>query len=191
VFTTTSGTEIREQLAELFTEMFAAIGVEYEIDLEPSTLFFGETLDSGNWDLGEWAWVGTPGFAGLIGIHDIFDPEGPPPIGGNNYRWGTPAVEGEEDVFNQGPGLVNDEFSARGAELRDEMNASIDQDALVALLNEFEQLLADQVVIIPLFQRLDPGAVWADRVGGFKHNPSQAALTWNMEGWYRVDMMEG
>jgi hypothetical protein len=44
-------------------------------------------------------------------------------------------------------------------------------------------------VIIPLYQRLDAGAVWADTVGGFKHNPSQSAITWNMAQWYRIDLM--
>jgi peptide/nickel transport system substrate-binding protein len=190
VFTSTAGNEAREQLSELFTEMFAAIGVEYEIDMEPSTLFFGETLDTGHWDLGEWAWVGTPGFAGLIGIHDLWAPSQVPPDGQNYYRWGTAAVEGVGEGFDQGPSLVINEETERTQELRDAMNATVDVDELIALMNEMEQLLADNVVIIPLYQRLDPGAVWADTVGGFKHNPSQAAITWNMEFWYRIDLMD-
>jgi hypothetical protein len=44
------------------------------------------------------------------------------------------------------------------------------------------------VVIIPLYQRLDPGAVWADKIGGYKHNPSQAGDAWNIELWYRIDL---
>ena len=171
--------------------LLAAVeGVTYENQLEDSSIFFGETLDFGNWDLGEWAWVGTPGFAGLISIHDVFDPEGAAPDGQNFYRWGTPAVEGADpDGFNQGASSVIDEHTARFAELRDAMNSTVDEGELVTALNEAEDILADQVVIIPLYQRLDPGAVWADTVGGFKHNPSQASVTWNMEDWYRIDLM--
>jgi peptide/nickel transport system substrate-binding protein len=189
VFSTTSNNDARVTLSQLFIEMFAEAGLGYEIALEDSSLFFGETLDFGNWDLGEWAWLGTPGYAGLISAHDLFDPEGPPPGGGNYYRWGTAEVTGEDpDGFNQGASSVVDENTLRFAELRDMMNATVDVAELTLLVNEAEHILADQVVIIPLYQRLDPGAVWADEVGGYKHNPSQAGDTWNLEEWYRVDL---
>jgi len=29
--------------------------------------------------------------------------------------------------------------------------------------------------------------VWANEIGGFKHNPTQAGHTWNIEDWYRAD----
>jgi peptide/nickel transport system substrate-binding protein len=190
VFSTTSNNDARVTLSQLFVEMFAASGIEYETALEDSSLFFGETFDFGNWDLGEWAWLGTPGYAGLVSAHDLFDPEQPPPAGQNRYRWGTPEVTGADpDGFNQGPSSVIDENTARFAELRDLMNTTADVELLTEYVNEAERILADQVVIIPLYQRLDPGAVWADEVGGFKHNPSQASVTWNLEQWYRVDRM--
>ena len=31
------------------------------------------------------------------------------------------------------------------------------------------------------------GAVWADEIGGYAYNPSQAGHTWNIERWYRTD----
>ena len=76
VFTTTSNNATRRVLSELFVQMFDDAGILYEPQLEDSSLFFGETLDFGNWDLGEWAWVGSPGYFGLVGIHDVFNPEG-------------------------------------------------------------------------------------------------------------------
>ncbi len=189
IFSTTSNNDARVTLSQLFIQMFEDAGIGYEAQLEDSSLFFGETLDFGNWDLGEWAWVGTPGFAGLVSIHDVFDPEAPPPDGQNFYRWGTPEVTGADpDGFNQGPSSVIDDASARFAAVRDEMNATVDEDELIALINEAENILADNVVIIPLYARLDPGAVWADEVAGYKHNPSQAGDTWNMEVWYRLDL---
>ncbi|OFW52538.1 MAG: hypothetical protein A2146_07705 [Actinobacteria bacterium RBG_16_67_10] len=192
IFSTTAGNDAREQLSVLFVEMMADAGILYEAQLEDSALFFGETLDFGTADLGEFAWVGTPGFAGLIGIHDVWDPEQPPPDGQNSYRWGTAAVEGKEpEGFNQAASSVIDEHSARFAELRDLMNSTVVEADLITYLNEAENILADQVVFIPLYQRLDPGAVWADTIAGYKHNPSQAGDTWNVEFWYRVDLMEG
>ena len=66
-----------------------------------------------------------------------------------------------------------------------------DQDELLALVHEAEEILADQVVIIPIYGRLDPGVVWADEIGGYVHNPSQASDLWNVECWYRVDRDSG
>lgn len=176
VFSTTSNNDARVKMSELFVGMFEQSGIPYENQLEDSQLFFGETLDNGKWDLGEWAWVGSPGLSGLIGIHDVWDPESPPPDGSNYYRWGT------EDSS------VIDDVTARYAEVRDEMNATVDEAELTALIHEAENIIADNLVIIPLYARLVTAAVWADRIGGFKHNPTQASHTWNNEFWYRTDL---
>jgi len=64
VFSTTSNNASRVLLSELFVGMFEAAGIGYEAQLEDSTLFFGETLDFGNWDFGEWACRARPGSPG-------------------------------------------------------------------------------------------------------------------------------
>lgn len=174
VFSTTSNNDARVKISELFVDMFAAAGIPYENQLEDSQLFFGETLDNGLWDFGEWAWVGSPGVSGLIGIHDLWDPEAPPPDGQNYYRYG---VEAE--------GAFVDDATARYAEVRDEMNATVDEDELIALVAEAENILADNAVFHPLYARLVTAAVWEDELEGFKHNPTQAGHTWNIEYWYR------
>ena len=116
------------------------------------------------------------GLSGLVSIHDVFDPEAPPPDGSNYYRWGT------EDSS------VIDDASARFAEVRDAMNATVDDQELLALINEAENLLADNLVIFPLYARLATAAVWEDEIGNYKHNPTSAGHTWNMAYWYRVDL---
>jgi peptide/nickel transport system substrate-binding protein len=176
VFSTTSNNDARVKLSELFVNMFQDVGVTYENKLEDSQIFFGETLDNGLWDFGEWAWVGSPGLSGAISLFDLFDPEAPPPDGANYYRWGTPDSS------------VIDENSQRFAEIRDELNTSVDENVLIPLMQEGEAILADQVVIIPLYARLVTAAAWGDKVGGYKHNPTQASDLWNMEEWYRVDL---
>ena len=176
VFSTTSNNDARVKMSELFVDMFTAAGIPYENQLEDSTLFFGETLDNGLWDFGEWAWVGSPGLSGLIGIHDLWDPEAPPPDGQNYYRWGVEA-----------DGSYVDDATARFAVVRDEMNATVDPAELTSLIAEAENILADNAVMHPLYARLVTAAVWEDTIGGFKHNPTQASHTWNIEDWYRAD----
>ena len=175
VFSTTSNNDARVKMSELFVGMFEKSGIPYENQLEDSQLFFGETLDNGKWDLGEWAWQGSPGLSGLVAAHDLFDPEAPPPEGSNYYRWGT------EDSS------VIDDATARFAEIRDAVNATVDETELAALFAEAEAILADNLVIYPLYARLSTAAVWEDEVGGFKHNPTQATDTWNLEAWFRTD----
>jgi ABC-type transport system substrate-binding protein len=68
------------------------------------------------------------------------------------------------------------------------MNGTVDEAELLGYIAEAETILADQVVFIPLYQRIDAGAVWADTIGGYRHNPSRAGDTWNIEFWYRKDL---
>ena len=176
IFSTTSNNDARQKIAQIVGENLTAIGIDYEQQLEDSSLFFGESAPNGTTDLQEWAWLGTPGLAGVVGILDIWDPENPGPDGDNWYYWGT------EDS------TLIDENTERFAALRDEANATVNEDELIALVQEAEQILADQVVIIPLYARLVVAAYWGDEVQGVKHNPSQQGYTWNIGEWHRVDI---
>jgi ABC-type transport system substrate-binding protein len=176
IFSTTSNVDDRTRVSELLVQMFADVGITYESQLEISQVFFDETYHSGEWDMGEWAWVGAPGFSGLIAGLSVFDPDASPPEGLNNYRWGT------EDSS------VIDDNTRRFAEIYDALNTSIDPGVLEPLVKEAEDILANQVVIIPLYARLDPAVVWADTVGGFRHNPTRASFTWNVEEWYQLSL---
>jgi peptide/nickel transport system substrate-binding protein len=177
VFTTNTGNEERVRVSELLVGMFEASGIPYQNKLEDSVDFFGETLSTGSWDLGQWTWRGSPGLSSIVGFHDVFDPEPPPPPDDQNfYRWGT------EDSS------VIDDTTRRFAEVRDGMNATVDEHELAALIREAESILADDLVIIPLYAHPVAGAVWEDEIVGFKHNPTQAGFTWNIESWWRNDL---
>ena len=176
VFTTTSNVPFRVRMSELFVDMFGAAGIPYENQLEDGQFFWGQTFYDGAWDLGEWAWIGSPGLSGLVGITNLWDPENPPPAGQNNYLYGVEAA-----------GAVSDETSLRFADVRDEMFSTVDTSELTALIQESERILADNAILHPLYARLVTAAVWADEIGGFKHNPTRAGYTWNIEDWYRAD----
>ncbi|NQV06140.1 hypothetical protein HQ535_06295 [bacterium] len=211
VFSTTSNADERPAIARLLVDMLGAGGIEVELQLEDSSLFFGPTLDNGTWDLGQWAWIAAPGAGGALGNLAIFDPGSPvtgdPNVGSQSYtgsnfaRWGTSAVTGQplgpERSFgappgtvyrvdlNQGPSLVSDEHSARYEDLIDLMEATADIDEFTSLAIEAEQILADQVVFIPLSTRNAYGAVWASRIDGYVYSPWNQ--TWNVEKWRRAD----
>ena len=59
-FTTNASNDDRALVAELVGEMLTDVGVIYLDTSEDSITFFGETVGSGRYDLGMWAWAKRP-----------------------------------------------------------------------------------------------------------------------------------
>jgi ABC-type transport system substrate-binding protein len=176
VFSTTSNADTRPALAEQLESQLEGVGFQVELQSEDSQKYFGPTLEEGTWDMGLWAWLGSPGAAAIVDIFRIFDPDGPPPEGDNYYRWGT-----------VGTPTRNDAAVGRFRELLAEIRATASRDRVYELAAEMEEILAAEAVIIPVWSHLTVGAAWADAIGGFQHNPTQLGNSWNIERWYRVD----
>ena len=154
--------------------MMDDLGIMYENQLEDSQLFFGETLDQGIWDVGSWAWLSRPGYQRAVEVLELYDPDGPPPDGANYVRWGT-----------EGSDLV-DAASVRYGEILDELEGEVDHRVAASLIREAEQILADNVVIIPLYSRPVFLALRAEEVGGM--SATSGLFTWNIDEWYRLDV---
>ncbi|MBI5157125.1 MAG: hypothetical protein HZA58_03825 [Acidimicrobiia bacterium] len=185
VFVTTSA-DIRMRLAETLAPMFADAGINYRFETDPALVFFGDTLDFGNYDLGNWSWKGNPGFVRAVAMHAAWSPTSTPPEGLAFSRWGSPAVSGKEEAgFNQGASSVINEKSARYGIIARLMEFTADERELHAYFAEAETLLAEDLVFIPLFEVPDPGVVWADEIAGYHHYP--ALDTWNIATWHRSD----
>ncbi len=172
VYSTTAGGASRPALAGALGEMLEDIGIEFVLQLEDSELFFEDTLPAGSWDVGGWAWVHRVGMQGALTTMEIFDPAEPPPEGNNYYRWGTldSTVAGDP-----APELMR--------ELLDRARHAADPTEVAAIYNDVEQLLADNVVVIPIAARRSLLAVRTDHVAGVIHNPTDAGFTWNVEMW--------
>ncbi|HEV3011755.1 MAG TPA: ABC transporter family substrate-binding protein, partial [Actinomycetota bacterium] len=67
---TTAGNTLRETQGQLFQAQMKEIGVEIKIANLDSQKLFGEALPNGNFDIANFAWVGSP-FA-ISGARDIF-----------------------------------------------------------------------------------------------------------------------
>ncbi len=186
VINTTSGSGLRTEAGRLAEQMLDAVGIDARLAVEDVDLFFGPTFLRGTWDVGMWAWEMPGGLSGILRTLAYWDPAGPPPIGVNYQRWGTPAVSDQGPAFDQGASRVSDATTTRYAEILEEMRTTVDRDRLAALATEAEDILADQVVIIPLATRGKGAAWWSGTLGGVRNHPSRPA-TWNAERWYRPD----
>jgi ABC-type transport system substrate-binding protein len=187
VFTAQSA-DLRIRLSEILEPMFTDVGIAFRAELDPALVFFGSTLDFGRYDLGGYSWKGSPGLAPLVRIHGAWDPGATPPLGLSFGRWGSREVIGQEEAgYNQGPSSVIDDNTRRYEILVSQMKFTADATELRAYFEEAEQILADQIVFIPLFQTPDAGVVWADEIGGYRHNTTEAGDLWNVGSWYRAD----
>jgi len=185
VVTTTAEGSLRPEIGALVADMLDAVGCDARLAVEDTTLFFGRTFARGDWDLGLWAWNLPAGASGVSRTLAYWDPEGPPPLGLNYQRWGTPAVTGQGEDFDQAASTVFGSATARYAALLEEMRATADRDEVLALAAEAGEILADQVVLIPLATRGGALAWWGDSIAGPSRHPSRP-LTWNLERWYLV-----
>lgn len=149
-------------------------GFDAELQLEDAAIFFGPTLDNGSWDVASWGLVSVPGVAGAGAFYGVFDPDGLPFVGANFFRWGTidSTVSGDEvDVYRR---------------LVDDLRVVVEPSAAAVLLSQMEDLLADQVVFIPLIVRDDIGAAWwPGAVEGPALNP-HGGIAWNVATWRRT-----
>jgi len=154
--------------------MLREAGFDAELQLEDAAVFFGPTLDNGAWDVGSWGLASAPGVSYAAALLEVFDPDGLPFVGSNFFRWGT------IDSIVSGPEID------RYRDLIDELRGVVDAGEAAVLLAAAEEILADQVVIIPLIVRDDVGAAWwGSRLEGIRLNPF-AGIAWNVASWRRI-----
>ncbi len=171
IVTTTGNADERPKIVDALEPAFTAAGVTYEARLEDAQEFFQGTIIDGTYDVGLWAWVADPGYAGRLSLMETLDPAASPPDG-NLGRWGS-------------GGTAND-ATHRFSQIVAEARTTIDPDRFTELAAEAEAILAQELPLIPLFSRGSGLAVWPDVVTGVVHNVRPSDFTWNVETWQRV-----
>ncbi len=166
VINTTGNGELRIEVAEALVPSFAASGVDLTTDFVDSVVFFGDVLPGSTFDIGMWAWISDGGYRSTMTLLETFDPQGA--TGGyNGWGQGQAATSG----------------SARFSEIVEQARTVTSTSRFKELVAEAEAILADEVPILPLFQRASYAAVWSDHLQGVSHNSTRATFTWNIEEW--------
>ena len=153
-FTTTLGNKLRETQGELLQAQMKQVGIDIKIANLDSQKFFGEALPNGNFDIGNFAWVGGP-FA-VSGNRDIYRTGG-----GSNY--GQYSNKKVDQLFAQATG----EFDAAKA---------------AKLLNQIDQIVTDDMATIPLYNKPTFLAIRNNFVG-VSDNATQDGPFWNSKTW--------
>ena len=165
---TTAGNERRELFFEFAQQQLQDVGIEVNADFgEPAVVFSADVLVAGEWDLFNFAWVGSP------------DPQD------NVELWGCFASEedrntpGEEFGFQNYHRFCPDDAVSQA--LIDSQRA-VDPEERAALMNEAGRGLAEDIPILPLYQ-LPEILIHSDDFTGFAVNPTQMGPTWNVAEW--------
>ncbi len=173
VLTAPAANDATVDLAGRIIVMLREAGIGAELQLEESALFFGATIDDGTWDVGAWTLPGGTGTAPAIDVTEFFDPDGLPFVGTNVFRWGT--IDS----------TVQDPITSEYADLIDRLRAAIDPNEIDPLLLEAEQMLAENMVFLPIAPAGQVAVVWwGDEVTGPAVHPL-AGIAWNVETWQR------
>ncbi len=166
-FNTTNSLE-RSLVAGVVTQELASGGMFVDVGLEDPGLFFRDFVIAGEYDLALWAWEATPGPLGAYG--DLSD------------RFGDPETVGE---FNFYGWVATD--SPQAAEVNaalEEVGRTMDLDGIAAALQRIDELIAADMVVIPLYQGL-AGTVYApDAVAGVDTPNGGLPLTVDAATWF-------
>jgi peptide/nickel transport system substrate-binding protein len=122
---TTAGNKLRETQGELFQAQMKEAGIEIKIANLDSQKLFGDALPNGNFDIANFAWVGTP-FA-VSSNQDIYRTGG----GGNYGAYTNTKVDA---LFKQ---AIAETDEAKSAELA----------------NQIDQQITEDMATIPLYQK--------------------------------------
>lgn len=153
----TAGNQVRERIFELVQDQLSDVGIAVEGDFVGPDEALGEKLPEGDFDIANYGWVGTPDPAGGNGL---FRCEAP-----LNYS-----------------GYCNEEAT----DLLEDATGIIDEEERAAAYNKADEMIAEDVPLVPLFQ-LPLSLAFQDDIGAIRVNPAQVGPTWNAEDWYRTE----
>jgi peptide/nickel transport system substrate-binding protein len=171
VLSTTGNGDYRVRIGDALVGSFDGIGVDLETSYLDSLIFFGEQLGTGEFDIGMWAWVSDGGYTSQLGMMELFDPLSET-VDSDYGNWGSAESLSEGAI----------EFS----ELAAEAGTTVDPVRFDEIVVRAEELLADDLPLVPLFQRSSTAAIWPDEIDGVVHNGSKSGLTWNVEWWQKL-----
>ena len=165
---TTSGNQTRETIQALAQANWKDVGAEMTITNQPASKFFGGFNDGGGW---------LDRTIDMVGFTNGLASSDP------NLRpfWHTESIPTTDKPggFNHS-GLSNPDLD----ELLDEQISELDPAKRLELLKQAQQIIHDEVPMIPMYDRVVINSV-ADSVKGVQVSPfgSISGLVWNIEDW--------
>lgn len=150
-----TGVSRRERIFQRVEEQLAAVGIEVRPDFDTPQETLGRKLPDGDFELANFGWIGDPD-----------------PSGGDSVF----VCDGELNYAD----YCNEDVS----ELIEGNTTILDKAERADVYNEADELLAEDVPLVPLFQ-IPIVLTFDDGIGGVRVNPTGRGPTWNAGDWYR------
>jgi peptide/nickel transport system substrate-binding protein len=151
---TTAGNKLREQQGVLVQAQLKEVGIDIRIDNAPAEDLFGERLPGGNFDIANFAWVGTPFPA--AGGYQIYSAASGSNFGKYNNK------------------TVDQKLLAALAET--------DEVTRLGLLNEIDKMMWEDLPNIPLYQK-PTFLAYNTKYANISDNTTEESPFWNSETW--------
>jgi peptide/nickel transport system substrate-binding protein len=155
-FSTTAGNALRETLQQVVQQQLQEVGIDIRIENTAAQTFFGQWTVEGNFQMGEWAWLASPDPS----VTTLFSADQIPPDGQNYYRYENEQV----------------------TEWLNEADRTVDVEQRAELLRQVQEQMAEDLPLIPMFQRPVTYA-FVEGLEGPEVNPTLAGPFWNIEEW--------
>jgi peptide/nickel transport system substrate-binding protein len=151
---TTQGNKLRETQEELVQAQAKQFGFEIKIKNADADVLFGEWLPQGNYDIANFAWVGTPF-----------------------------AVSSNDPIFRTGSAQNYGKYSnPKFDQLMTQAIAELDPKKSADLANQADQILWDDMATLPLYQKPQLLA-YRNTFTGIGENLSSQGPFWNAGTW--------
>ncbi len=151
---TTAGNQLRETQGQLIQAQLKEAGIEIKIANVDSTKLFGEWLPQGNFDIANFAWVGTPF-----------------------------AISSSLDIYRTGGGSNYGAYSSRKVDrLFERAVREVDEAKAAELGNQIDQQLTEDMATIPLYAKPTYLAV-RNTFANVHDNATQEGPFWNSNLW--------
>ncbi len=152
--TTTAGNKLRENQEQIFQTQMKQFGINIKIDNSPADVYFGERLPKGDYDIADFAWVGSP--FPISGSVDIYRT-----TGGSNYgKYSNPQVD---QWLNQA-------------------SSELDLGKAYDLMNQVDKQVSADAYTIPLYQK-PTFIAYYDKYGNVRDNPTNHGPFYNAFAW--------
>jgi peptide/nickel transport system substrate-binding protein len=151
---TTAGNALRETQEQLIQAQAKTFGMDIKIKNAEADVLFGEWLPEGNFDISNFAWVGTP-FA-VSSNQPIFET-------GSAQNYGKYTNPEVDQLFTQAV-------------------AELDQTKANELSNQVDQKLWEDMATVPLYQK-PTFIAWRNTFTGIGDNTTSQGPFWNASVW--------
>lgn len=150
----TAGNQLRQNQEQIFQAQMRAFGITITINNAPADVFFGERLPKGDYDIANFAWVGSP--FPISGSVDIYRTGG----GGNYGKYSNPQVD---QWLNQA-------------------SSELDPGKAIQLMNKVDQQVTADAYTIPLYQKPTFIAYYS-KYGNVRDNSTSQGPFYNAYQW--------